>query len=380
MNDLHFTRQRLFSGGWGEKSKFYPCVMSDGNQAVMTWYLVAQCGGDRFWGSIAAQSTDGGQTFCEPRALSIPDTLTDGIRNHVSIVSTFYNRSRNTWLIFGMMMHYTAQNECICYHGISLGDPVFAIYDPVKGDIEGEFKPVPVPLEYITACPHGQIMEFDDGDMLISYYLTLKDETVSSVMTVRYAFDGEMLTVKKAGAVLRGDGYRRGFCEPSVACINGKYYATIRTDEQGLLAESDDGYTFNVPKPWRFDDGSILESANTMQRWIRFGDCLYLVYTRRDRLNEHVFRNRAPLFLSRFDAERGCLIRDTEIILVPELGADLGNFAVCDISDREAILTTAESPMSETNAKFGSDNSIWLVRISTDFKNAFSEIRKNNQG
>ncbi len=358
-----FTRQRLFSGGWDEASKFYPTVMTDGKTAVMTWYMVPQSGGDVYYDNYVSLSRDGGKTYGKPYLLTIPDTYTDGVRNHVTIISVFYNRTYQKWFILGMEMHYTAQNVCICHHGISLGDPVIAVFDPVVGDMVSDFQRIPVPIPYITACPHGQIGEYDNGDMLLSYYLTRKDDTVSSAMTVRYAVKDNTLSVVQAGEVLFGGGYKRGFCEPSVACLHGKYYMTIRTDEQGLLATSTDGYVFSKPKPWVWDDGTILENANTMQRWIRFRDNLYLVYTRKDPMNRHVFRRRAPLYIALFDETEKCLVRAKERILVPELGADLGNFHVCDISDAEAILTTAETPMSPYSAQFGSDNSIWSVHI-----------------
>ncbi len=358
-----FTRQRLFSGGWNERCKFYPTVMTDGQTMVMTWYMVPQAGGDVFYDNYFAISTDGGKTFGGPRLLTTPDTFTDGVRNHVTIISVYYNRTHKKWLVIGMETHYTADNVCVCHHGISMGDPVMAEFDPLAGDIVTPFRRIPVPVPYVTACPHGQILEDKDGDMLLSYYLTRKGETVSSAMTVRYTLTGDTLTVAQAGEVLFGGGYKRGFCEPSVACLQGKYYMTIRTDEQGLLAESDDGYAFTAPKPWVWDDGTVLENANTMQRWIRFRDSLWLVYTRKDAANKHVFRRRAPLYITKFDGENRCLVRSLERILVPELGADLGNFYVCDLSEREAILTTAETPMSDYSAQFGSDNSIWLVHL-----------------
>ena len=80
-------------------------------------------------------------------------------------------------------------------------------------------------------------------------------------------------------------------------------------------------------------------------------------------LNDHVFRNRAPLYMTRFDDKRGCLVRNEEIILVPELGARLGNFSVTDISPNEAVLTVAECMQPAGCDKYVSDNSIWVVRV-----------------
>jgi hypothetical protein len=167
-----------------------------------------------------------------------------------------------------------------------------------------------------------------------------------------------------------GSDHIRGYCEPSLACLNGKYYITIRTDEAALLATSENGLDFSKPFPWRFDNGEIVESINTQQRWVRFKDKLYLAYTRKTQYNSHIFRNRAPLFIAEFDENKLCLLRDSERILVPELGARLGNFQVTDVNDNEAWVTVAEwmqyggKPDEwQQCAKYGSNNTLWRARV-----------------
>jgi len=114
-----------------------------------------------------------------------------------------------------------------------------------------------------------------------------------------------------------------------------------------------------------------LENYNTQQRWVRSANSLYLVYTRKNGHNGHVFRHRAPLYITRFDEERQCLIRAEEEILVPELGARLGNFTVTDVSDKESWVVVAEWMQNlgcEIEQKvgcetYGSDNSIWRSKV-----------------
>ena len=135
---------------------------------------------------------------------------------------------------------------------------------------------------------------------------------------------------------------------------------------QGIWAESDDGMTFAKPQPWRWDDGSLLENYNTQQHWLRPDGALYLAYTRKGAHNDHVFRHRAPIFMARFDPARKCLIRSTEVVLVPELGARLGNFNVIEPASDEGWLITAEWMQSWKGFRcedFGSDNSLWLARV-----------------
>ncbi len=96
------------------------------------------------------------------------------------------------------------------------------------------------------------------------------------------------------------------------------------------------------PIPRKWDDGSILQNYNTMQRRIPHKDRLFLAYTRAGVNNDHVLRHRAPIFVARFDEKRMYLVKETEKILVPEIGARLVNFTVTDISENEVRLLTAE--------------------------------------
>ena len=142
----------------------------------------------------------------------------------------------------------------------------------------------------------------------------------------------------------------------------------LRTDERGLWAESADGLSFSEPQPWRWDDGTEIGNYNTQQHWLRSRSALYLAYTRKGANNDHVFRHRAPIFMAKFDPARRCLVRSTERILVPELGARLGNFVCCDAGDDECWLVTAEWMQGWDQElgvceKYGSDNSLWLVKV-----------------
>lgn len=159
----------------------------------------------------------------------------------------------------------------------------------------------------------------------------------------------------------------RGIVEPSLAKLGGKYYIALRSDEIGMYAVSDNGFDFCKPKPYVWDDGSVLENYNTQQHFMIHKDGLFLAYTRKGAHNDHVFRHRAPIFMTRFDEDRECLIKSDEVILVPELGARLGNF--CAIAhENEAWLVTAEWMQSWGEKlgiceKYGSNNSFWLARV-----------------
>ena len=51
------------------------------------------------------------------------------------------------------------------------------------------------------------------------------------------------------------------------------------------------------------------------------------------------------------------------MILVPELGARLGNFTVTEISEQESWLLTAEWMQPAGCEAYGSNNAIWIAKI-----------------
>jgi len=169
----------------------------------------------------------------------------------------------------------------------------------------------------------------------------------------------------KAGVPISCPQLKRGVGEPSLVRFRDRYYLTLRSDERGMFAVSEDGLTFGEPKEWTWLDGTPIGNRNTQQHWLNFGGSLYLAYTREDGRNDHVFRNRAPIYTARFDPVRGALDRGTEFALVPELGARLGNFCTISSGDGSSWLVTAEWMQPVGCERYGSDNSLWLSRMSS---------------
>lgn len=148
-------------------------------------------------------------------------------------------------------------------------------------------------------------------------------------------------TLLNQGNVLR-HGTGEGFAEPSIIRFEERYYMTIRHVDTAYVTGSEDGLHYNEPIEWRFDDGEVLGSYNTQQRWLVQEDSLFLVYTRRSELNRGVFRARAPLFIAQVDPENLCVIRNSERIVFPEKGARMGNFSVVNVTEKEAWVVTGE--------------------------------------
>ena len=123
------------------------------------------------------------------------------------------------------------------------------------------------------------------------------------VGTLKMKFDGSNLTVLGSGTTV-GFDQKRGADEPSIIQLDGRFFMTIRSeynDRKMYHAESPDGLNWGKFEPWCWDDGSVVETRNTQQHWLRHKNDLYLVYTRTSELNHGVFRCRAPLFMAKVD-------------------------------------------------------------------------------
>jgi len=208
------------------------------------------------------------------------------------------------------------------------------------------------------------IVEPDGTILLPVYYKPLSPDNKEcySATVLRCRFDGDRLAYVAHGTELSHD-VPRGFCEPSLTKFRGTYYLTLRNDVRGYLATSANGQDFSEPKPWTFDDGAELGSYNTMQHWVTHSEGLFLVYTRRGANNDHVIRNRAPLFMAQVDPGKLCVIRATERILVPDRGASLGNFGVGTIDENETWVTVGECMYSPECEKRGADGSMFAARV-----------------
>ena len=180
-----------------------------------------------------------------------------------------------------------------------------------------------------SAC--AQFVVEPDGSVLLPFYIGRSADTPYSVTVVRCTFDGDALTYREHGDVLKLDVVR-GLCEPSLARSGGRYFLTIRNDLKGYVTVGD-GLHYRPIKAWTFDDGQELGSYNTQQHWLAHGDGLFLVYTRRGANNDHIARHRAPLFIAQVDPRRLCVIRETERVLIPERGGEFGNFGAAAIDD-----------------------------------------------
>ncbi|MFG0265960.1 MAG: exo-alpha-sialidase [Rhodopirellula sp. JB055] len=224
----------------------------------------------------------------------------------------------------------------------------------------------------------AQRVDLPGGDVLVPVYCKEPDQKQFSSIIVRCRFDGQTLHYVQHGNALTIP-VDRGLYEPSLTHHEGRFYLTLRNDQHGYVATSEDGLHFDEPQTWKFDDGQELGNYNTQQHWVTHSDGLFLVYTRRDASNDHVFRHRAPLFIAQVNPQTLRVIRSTERVLVPEHGARLGNFGVTRISKDETWVSVAEWMQPKGIEKHGSDNRIFLAKIKWDRPNELASMTVNRE-
>lgn len=240
---------------------------------------------------------------------------------------------------------------------------IYSVYDQKTGNwSKWESLDLPDTLKfYSEGAGSTQRIDLPNGDILLPSYFGAKQEKLNASVTVmRCRFDGEKLRYIEHGSELSIDN-GRGFVEPSITQFKGRYYLTIRNDNLAYVAVSNDGLHYDQPIEWRFDDGESLGNYNTQQHWVTHSDGLYLVYTRKGANNENVIRHRAPLFIAKINTEKMAVIRSSEKILVPNKGAQLGNFGVVNINENETWVTTSEG-MSQGTA-YGANGRVYAARI-----------------
>lgn len=244
----------------------------------------------------------------------------------------------------------------------------YAVMNPETGEW-GPLKVVALPEKDHTGAPiiaanagNTQRVDLPSGDILLPVrYQRRADSFNYTSIVVRCGFDGETLTYREHGTELNIPR-DRGLYEPSLIEFDGRFFLTLRADHSAYVTSGTDGLHFDPIREWTFDDGKPLGSYNTQQHWVTLGGGLFLVYTRKDADNDHVFRHRAPLFIGQVNPRTLQVLRATERILLAENQATLGNSGVCRINTNESWITCGEGLLRLGNRKT-EKNRILFVRV-----------------
>jgi hypothetical protein len=224
-------------------------------------------------------------------------------------------------------------------------------------------------LSYLSSAGCVQRVDLPNGEILLPVYFKEKEDKFTHVKVLRCGFDGKTLKLLEQGNTMSLNS-KRGLAEPSLTRYRGKFLLTIRHDDAGYVTTSDDGLHFGELQPWLWEDGTALGTYNTQAHWVNHSDGLFLVYTRRGANNDHIFRNRAPLFIAEVNPPTLRVVRATERILIPEKGARYGNFGVCEVSENETWVVETEwmqRPPEErvipVDNKWGANARVYAARI-----------------
>jgi len=339
-------------------------------QVVLTMQKLLLTGSDVFYALNHLSTSDLGRTWTQP--LEDTDTLgrreePEGVIVAACDFTPKWHAKSGKLLGIGHTVRYS-DNKVIHERP---RETCFSVYDPQHSAWSPwAVMPMPAgPKFYNAGAGSVQRVDLENGDILLPIYFKAKGEKYYRVTVLRCSFDGSTLRYVEQGNDLSLES-GRGVYEPSLIRCAGKFYLTLRNDTAGYVCVSDDGLHFSEPKRWNWTDGSDLGNYNTQQHWVGHKDHLYLVYTRKGANNDHVFRHRAPLFMAEVDKNTLTVKRETERILVPERGARLGNFGVCEVSENETWVTVAEwmqkngpDIVIKPDNKYGADNSVYAARI-----------------
>lgn len=328
--------------------------------AMQKWRLTQS---DLFLPIHSLFTTDLGKTWSKP--VEHADTLgrrpePDGVEVGVCDFTPKWHDGSGRLLGTGHTVRY--KNDKLI--GVRPRETAWSVYNP-DTKTWSAWAVLAMPKEekfWNTGAGSTQRVDLADGDILLPVYFKRKDAKTYSTTVVRCRFDGKQLVyVEHGGEMTVGAG--RGLYEPSLARFQDRFYLTMRNDSAAYVATGPDGLRFDPPRRWTFDDGSDLGSYNTQAHWVTHSDGLFLVYTRRGAHNDHVMRHRAPLFMAQVDPERLVVLRATEREIVPNKGAQLGNFAVTDVNENETWVTTSEGMLPGGAEKHGANGRVYAARI-----------------
>jgi len=352
------SKETLWRNRDGEtRTWFHPrvCMMPGPDGEPVALMTLQEIGGSDYFGQVHwSVSADLGKSWSEPAPIAalgrdaIPGR-DDGLEAAVCDVTPQYHPQSGTVIALGHVVFYKG-----AYFARDEQLPRYPVYvtrgkdgswserkilkwdDPRGGHI------------YTNNC--GQRVVLPNGDLQMSFTFGPQSEH-RMVAGVRAAFDGELLKVSEVGPPLH-NLIGRGLLEPSVMRFGGKFWITMRAeDNRGYVSVSDDGLQWAEKLAWTWQDGTPIDMSTTQQHWLTHSDGLFLVYTRKDASNANVIRWRSPLWVARVDVEGRCLIKSTEQVVLPLVGdgvdepnkvALMGNFHVTHASPEESWVTVGE--------------------------------------
>ncbi len=360
----------LTSSGPYHWSQSRPAVLP-GGRVIVTTQEIEKRGSHGYRDIYFTETTDSAKTWSAPKRIDALNRkrFPDGVERVMGDICPQWHAKTGKLLVTGKCFGFLANaKDTAAKDDRSQERVAYAVYDP-KTNEWTEMKIMAMPekdhaghpiIEPNAGC--NQRWDLPNGDVLlpVRYRADPKTRVYTTVVT-HCTFDGETLAYVEHGSE-HTISIPRGLYEPSVCGFQGRFFLTMRGEQNGHVARSDDGLNYTPTVEWKFDDGKLLLSANTQQHWITHGDGLYLIYTRKGANNDHIFRNRAPIFIARVDPDKLHLIRATEQVVMPETGVDLGGgYAPVDVNAGETWVISSE--MAFPKGREDESNRVLLSKI-----------------
>jgi hypothetical protein len=321
---------------------------------------------DHYSGLYFLRTDDLGQTWTKP--IEIPELAWQSGDNKETIavcdVTPGWHAPSRKLILIGTKLRYSPKGQQLVDQPRS-HECAYATFDPATRTWS-RWKMLAMPQTetkfFLVAPGCVQWLVKDDGSLLIPMYFTGPGGSEYTSTVLHCSFDGIDLSYQGHGDELAIQG-GRGFAEPSLIQFQGKYFLTLRNDAAAYVTRGTDGIHFDPVRQWTFDDGQDLGSYNTQAHWLAHTGGLFLTYTRRGANNDHIARNRAPIFVAQVDPDTLQVLRRTERILLPERGVMLGNFGAAAITADESWVTDAEFLSAREPHPRGADGTVWLGRV-----------------
>jgi len=328
---------------------------------------------DFYSGMYYMRTDDLGKTWTGP--VEIPELVwqyeSDGTIVSVADVTPGWHEASGKLIAIGIKVRYSTAGKQLLDKPRS-HDAAYTVFDPETQKW--------TPWKMIAAIPHPdskfyqvnpgcvQWLVKPDGKVLVPVYFSSPGQGESSVTVLECSFDGRILSYLRHGDEMTVKG-GRGLGEPSLAFYRGRYYITMRNDYRAYVSVSDDAIHWEPFKQWMADDGQELGSYNTQAHWLVHSMGLFLSYTRKGANNDHIVRNRAPIFLAEVDPDKLHIIKSTEQVLMPERGVMLGNFSAAPVTKNESWVTDAEFIVGDKPHERGADGTVWTAKVIWSKKN-----------
>lgn len=351
-----------------------PGYGNEGNPAVIMTIQKHLVMDDFYSGLYYMRTDDLGKSWTAP--VEIPALAwqyeEDGTTVSVADVTPGWHEKTGKLIAIGIKVRYSKKGQQLLDKPRS-HDAAYAVFDPAT-NAWSSWKmiadtPEPDGKFYLLNPGCGQWLVKPDGNILLPVYFSKKDEQNFSTTVLECSFDGSILSYRRHGDEMTVDN-GRGLVEPSLVRYRNRYYLTLRNDFKAFVTNSEDGLHWNPISAWNFDDGRELGSYNTQAHWLVHSRGLFLCYTRKGANNDHIMRNRAPLFIGQVDPDKLAVIRSTEKILMPERGVMLGNFGASAITKHESWVTDAEFMIGDKPHARGADGTVWNARVLWAKKNS----------